>query len=716
MKTNEKDQQNAACCRGDSFSPTSPCEAKGDGKNYNNDHEGSCCCHSDHGKHQGLSDSCCREKHEQSGCCCHSEHEDHMEDAHSCCCCGRDEKSYLSEGSKLIISLIALIAGFCISFFDVKFPFFPYSDPSWIALILCSGWIFKGAIQSIARREISVPILVASAITASLVLFIAQALGYNVGGEHSHSFLFAAGEIAFLMSLGEWLEDRTVSKTRDGLKQISSLMPKVAKVERGGKIEEISAAEIRAGDIVVINPHEMISADGDVIDGESSVNEANMTGESVPVEKRPGSHVLCGTFNENGLLKIKATRPGNATALAKTIELVREAEGKRAPIARAAQQWAKVLVKCALGLSVLVFLFAYFILSTGFAEAVVRATTILVIFCPCAFVLATPTAISAAIGNSAKRGILVKSGEALEALSKVENMFFDKTGTLTEGKVKVSKFEVFNRADEKQILEAAAALEKTSAHPLAHAVIKYALENLNQKIGKVAENVTSETNGKIRAIVDGKQYEILKAQDSSSTASDVFENGEKIARIYFSDTVRPTSKAAVESLKAMGCQCCILSGDNINSVKEVAKAVGIESIHANLLPQDKLTIISKAQDGGKFACMCGDGVNDAPSLATANVSIAIADLKNDIALNSAQIALLNADLTKIPALLNFSRQVMKTIYANMTFSIVISLIGIMLGAAGLISPVWGALLHNVSSVTVVGNSARLLYSKTLDRK
>lgn len=670
------------------------------------EHNKHCCCHK-HGTQE--------RKHNADGkahehCCCHHGHEG----GHSCC--GEVRGGVLSTSTRILVSFAALAAGFSIPFFDLNFPFYPYSDPSWIAVFLCSGWIFRGMFKSLARREITVSILVGSAMTAAIALFAAQVAGFDTGDAHCHGYIFVAGEIAFLMTLGEWLEDRTIDKTKDGLKKISSLMPEVAKVIVEGRVREIPAAEIRAGDIVLINPRETISADGVVVSGSSTVNEANMTGESAPVEKNVGDRVLCGTFNENAKLEIRATKNGGETALSKTIELVREAEGKHAPIAHAAEKWAKIIVKSALATAVIVFFAAYFAFGTSLADAAIRATTILVVFCPCAFVLATPTAVSAAIGNAAKYGILVKSGEVMEAFAKVNAVFFDKTGTLTEGNIRVAGFEPKRASDAGRLLAVAAALESASKHPLAKAVAEYAAGKISADKIPAPQNLQIAANGEISAEIDGAQYAIKKAHGANATASDLFENGEGVARFTFGDTIRPSAKAAVEALKKSGCQCTILSGDNAASVKALAQNAGIENARHDLLPQDKLEAIAKAQQDGKFVCMVGDGVNDAPSLAAADVSVAIADLKNDIAVNSAQVALLNSDLTKIPALVGFSRLVLKTIYTNIAFSLCVSLLGISFGAAGLISPAWGALLHNVSSVAVVANSSRLLGSKFLGKK
>ncbi len=636
--------------------------------------------------------------------------------AHSCC--GSHHKGGDFDASaKLAVSALFLLAGFLIAHFGLQFPFFPYTDPSWIAVFLCSGPIFSSAFRGLfVDKKINTSMLVSLAMIASFGLQIMGIFGVNVSGGHHESYIFVVGEIAFLMALGSWLEDRTLAKTAAGLEKISSLMPKTARVLKGNAVVEIPAADIKSGDIVYVNSDEMIAADGIIVRGSTTVDQSNMTGESLPIDKNTGDSVLSGTFNKGANIEIRATKNGDATVVSRLIELVEEAEGKRAPIARVANKWASYIVPTAIATSAIVFAVAFWLLEVGLAAAIVRAVTVLVVFCPCAFVLATPTAISAGIGNAARRGILIRSGAALEELSKVDTVFFDKTGTLTRGVVKVSQFKC-DKADEAELLKMAAAVEFHSGHPLAKAIVRYAEERLGDFEMSEGEDVRNESGSGVGGIVNGKSVIVKKsAEESNSTVSEMFVDGKSAAKIFFSDELRERAAAAIAKLKADSYKVAILSGDNAAVAKDIAKRVGVENVYGNLLPQDKMEIVKKYRRDGAKVCMVGDGVNDAPSLAVADVSIAVADLKNDIAVNTAQISLINPDIEKIPAVLLFSKSVMRTIGANIILSLSVSFTAIVLSVFGFITPAIGALIHNASSVSVVLNSARLLTSKKLSDK
>ncbi len=649
-------------------------------------------------------------------CCCHS----HKEKESTCCsgtsglkgcCCSNVSDCKIKLSTKLLWSAFALVLSFAISHFEWNFWGFPYTDPAWIAVVLCSGSIFKTAFTAFFKDgKIITPMLVSIAMIASFMLQIFSMFGIDVGGHHA-SYIFVVGEIAFLMTLGEWLEQRTISKTRKGLQSLANMMPKTARVRRNGVVIEINSSEILVGDIVCVAPHEMISADGKIVLGQTSVNESNMTGESMPVEKSVGDSVLCGTFNEECYIEIYAEKSGCQTVLSKMLELVEEAEGKKAPIARIASKWATFVVPSALSFSFITLIVARFILDTSLIEAIVRATTILVVFCPCAFVLATPTAISAGIGNATKNRVLIKSGETLEYLSKITTAFFDKTGTLTSGKIKVDKFSN-TYTDENFVLGAVVALEENSNHPIAKAVVDFAKSKTKTLLH--AQNIQAKVGMGISGVVEGKKVEITKAQTSDfQTMSNVYIDDELVANFCFSDTLRPSAKTAVKELSEYGIATALLSGDNLGSVSHIADEVGIKTYSANLMPQDKLNAINKAQSEGEFVCMIGDGVNDTPSLVASDISIAISDVKNDIAINTAQVVILDGELRKIPALVDFSKTVMYTITTNIIFSLTLSLSAVMLGMFGIISPAVGAIIHNVSSVSVVANSARLLNKRTL---
>ena len=625
------------------------------------------------------------------------------------CCCGCSSNGKIKNSTKLLWAGISLIASFCISHFEWNFVGFPYTDPAWIAVFLCAGPIFKAAFSAFIKDgSIITPMLVSMAMIASFILQIMAMCGIDVGGHHQ-SYIFVVGEIAFLMTLGEWLENRTTSRTRNNFKKLATLLPKTARVRRDKGIIEIPSNEIQVGDIICVKPHEMISADGKIIIGQTSVNQANITGESMPIDKSVGDNVLCGTFNETEYIEIQATKAGSDFILVKMIELADEAEGKRAPISRAANKWATFVVPSALVLSLITFIVARFILDTSFIEAVVRATTILVVFCPCAFVLATPTAISAGLGNAAKKGILIKSGAILENFAKTTSIFFDKTGTLTSGEIKVEDYECFY--DDKNFLFASiATIENNSNHPIAKSLKDFATSQTQMQLN--AEKIEVKMGIGISGIVENKQIEIKKAStDNNKTTSEVFIDNVLAAKFYFSDTVRSSAITAIKELQEMGIATMILSGDNQKAVEEVAEKVSIKNFKSNLLPQDKLNAINKAQSEGEVVCMVGDGINDTPSFAAADMSIAIANAQNDIAINTAQISIIDGDLRKIANLTDLSKTVMATITTNIIFSLTLSLTAVVLGTLGIISPAIGAIIHNISSVSVVANSARLLGKK-----
>ena len=681
-----------------------------------------CCCHN-HNAAANEHEHCHNEaEHEHSCCCCHSEsHNDHScchghkDESHSCCSTHKSE-GLLSEKSQLWISFLALAVSFICVAYGYEFPLAGFADPSWVAIYFCALPIVSEAFNMLKNGQISSPALVTVAMFASLVLQILCAFGYSGEGEHGHSYIFVAGEIAFLMALGEFLEERTVQKARSGINALSAMMPKIAKIKRGGNEMEIPSSEIAKGDILCVRSNEMFASDGVLLSKSASVNEANMTGESLPVSKKSGDSIMSGTFNVSEYAEVLVQKSAANSSLAKLVKLVEEAEGKKAPISRLANKWAAFIVPSAIILSVLVFLLSMFCFSISWQQALIRGITILVVFCPCAFVLATPTAIAAAIGNGAKHSILIKSGEAVERLAKTNTVFFDKTGTLTMGKISLSKIVPCSNLDESEIVSLAASAEELSDHPIAKAVVAYAkLKNIELKEATHSKNIagvgTQATIGNKTVFVGKPDSRNENLAEKAATYSEVKTDGNTVGYLEFSDTIRPTAKAAIEQLEALGIDCAMLSGDNKAAADNIAKLAGIRKIFAELLPQDKLDIVSKTQASGKNVCMVGDGVNDAPALALANASVAVADLKNDIALSTAQASLLGGDLTKIANLIKFSKTTIFTAKANMVFSVCVNICAVVLAFFGIVTPVWGALIHNLSSVTVVLNSASLLKRK-----
>ncbi len=696
--------------------------------------EENCSCESHKEEH-----SCgCGEQKEEEHCSCGHHHK---VESHSCCC-GENSGSHLSSScgcgidhsksnnkkdlQKLIISFIFLVIGFFRPYHIMGYELFHYVDPSIVAVILCGIPIFKGAFNSIFRdKKIRASVLVTIAVMASVVLEIMLLSGLIESADgHGHGFMFAAGEIVFLMMTGQLIESITVGKSKKGIEELVSLAPKNAFVLKEGKFVEIALDLVKVGDIVQVLPEGQISVDGIIVKGKTSVDEACLTGESLPVDKGENDEVFGGTWNKEGVIEIKVTKLKKDMAVTKLISLVEEASGKKAPISLLADKWATVIVPTALVLSFIVGLFSSLVFKLGYLEAVNRAVTILVVFCPCALTLATPTAVSAGIGNTSSRGILVKSGKALETIAKVDVVAFDKTGTLTEGELEVKGFEV-EGVTEDEFLSLAKSIESYSNHPIAKAILKME----QGKILEVTEAKTSVGIG-VSGYVNGNLIEIVKfdnlkvdgLSDEANTKLNIAFNegfslaclrksGEYIGFIKLADTIRENAKSTIEKLHSLGIKTIMLTGDNEKIAKGVGDLVGVSEVYFSLMPQDKLDIIEKLQKSGKTVCMVGDGINDAPSLALANTSIAMANLGAEVAIETAETALLSADINKIYQYIKFSKKVFNRIKFNLGFSVVFNLLSATLATMGVLNPVSGAIMHNLSSLFVVISSALLLNVK-----
>lgn len=652
--------------------------------------------------------------------CCGS-----VKSAPSGCCGGGKVHFHLSEKTVLIVSLFILIFSFCIGYFDWHFPLYPISDPAWIVVVLCGFPIFKGAYANLFhQKKITSSLLISIAMLATIGLQFLS-LFTNANDGHSHeSFIFAAGEIAFLMALGEFIEERTVNKARAGIHSLMNLAPQKALKKVGADFIEINASEIKVGDTVLIRPNAMISVDGKVIDGGGLVDQSGMTGEPLAVEKSVGDSVLAGTWNKSGSMTVLVEKEYKDSAISKLISLVAEAEGKKSPIARVASKWASYVVPAAILFSVLVFIFAKFILNVGGLDALVRAATILVVFCPCAFAIATPTAIAAAMGNLAKRGVLIKSGEALEEFSRVDTVVFDKTGTLTKASLKVENFATFG-ISESEFLTVLASVESHSEHPIAKAILDFTKQ---KNISYKAVNLRSQIGLGLEADLDGKLVNLMSFEGLKKSGVDFsFAKAFIEERLYLgetlvcmqidkklvgvlslSDEIRENAKQLISNLKSAQYKTLMLSGDNAFSAKRVANELGLDEFFAPLLPAQKTEKITELKAKGKSVCMIGDGVNDAPSLANANVSVAMAALGSDLAIETASAAFLNDKIENTAGLLSLAKTMMLKIKFNFAISLAISFSAIILSAYGFLGPVGGALLHNLSSVIVVLNSASLL--------
>ena len=596
---------------------------------------------------------------------------------------------------KDIIFLVLGGVSLIISLFDlVPLPF----DAAWIAIIFCGIPIIMEAVTGLVTAfDIKADVLVSLALIASVCI-----------GED-----FAAGEVAFIMQLGALLEDLTVAKARAGIERLVHLTPRTARVIRGGTEEILPAEELKVGDRVRVLPGETVAVDGVIISGQTSVNQAVMTGESLPVDKAPGDEVASGTVNQFGAFEMRALKVGEDSSIQRMIRLVQSADAGKARIVGLADRWATWIVVIALSAAGITWIV------TG---EIIRAVTILVVFCPCALVLATPTAIMAAIGNATKHGFLVREGDALERLSSVTKITFDKTGTLTYGTPEVTAVKSVSDYTEEEIYFFAAAAEQMSEHPLGKAVVRCyrkkpaACEDFQMRPG---EGVTATVCGKV---VKAGNLKLLKETllsralaagagrylNEGSTVIYVAVDDRPAGYLVLSDTVREESKDMITELDHIGVQPVLLTGDHQNAADAIAAPLGIREVHAGCLPEDKLKYIGAYQEKGNAVCMIGDGINDAPALKKADVGIAMGGTGSDIAVDAADIALVDDEIRELPHLLSLSRRMMTTIKVNLTFSMTLNFLAIALAITGLLGPVIGALVHNAGSVLVIINSARLL--------
>ena len=604
-----------------------------------------------------------------------------------------------------IISGIFLLIAVIFMIFGVNTPI--YLNPAWGTVIISGIPMLLLAVTRLIREKwISSALLIAIAMVASLLI-----------GE-----IFAAGEVAWIMALGALLEDWTVERAKKGLRNLINLTPQTGRRIIDGNEEVIPVDEINIGDTLRILPGESVPVDGKVISGSSSVDQSIMTGESLPIDKEVGDDVFCGTMNMYGSIDIKATSLGENSSLQKLIDLVKAADENQAPTQRIADKWATWLVPVALIIAIVAWL------ATGNIE---RGVTVLVVFCPCALILATPTAIMAAIGQATKYGVLIKSGEALETLGGLNTLVFDKTGTLTYGNLAVSDIISLNDdLSSLDLLKLTASCEKLSEHPLAKAIVSNAKEaeidieepkdfkmypgkgvTCENSYGKVyAGNSKFLIENNIDVDVDG-HLDHLKNEGKASII--VALNGQVVGLIGLSDVIREDSKSMIESLHKLGTETILLTGDNTETANYFASKVGIGKVYGNLLPEEKLKWIEKLKNEGKKVCMIGDGVNDAPALKTADVSVAMGSVGSDVAIEAADIALLGDDIGKIPYLKKLSNSTLFTIKVNIAMSMTINAVAIICSVLGLLNPVTGAIVHNAGSCLVVLNAA-LLYDRHFD--
>ena len=623
--------------------------------------------------------------------------------------CSWDGIATLSGTALLVASWGALLAGF--------------DSLEWgltiLAAVIAGLPIWWSTARGLWARDFTVDILVSTAILAALVV-----------GEYQ------AGAIVAVMLLGGGLlEQLTVARASQALVALLARVPTAATVLRGDSEATVSVEAIRPGDIVRVRTGGMVPVDGTVIQGAAAVDESSVTGESIPVDKTPGNRVFAGTLNRAGTLDIRATEVGSGTTLGKIIRLVEEAQRTTAPVQRLANRYAQFYAPVAFAIAGVVYLL------TG---DVLRAITVLIVFCPCALVLATPTAVIAGIGNAAKRTVLIKGGAQLEAAGRVDMVAFDKTGTLTRGEPAVSNVIVQRSTfdvqqpipnvqpgtwdGEREVLRLAAAAEKFSEHPLGRAIVAEAaargVEPPDPRESRIVPGVgvealvdgcrvfvgRSDGSGPPGTCLDAGASQVAEALEAEGkTVLPVTTNGRLVGWIALRDTVRPGVTEMIAALRRVGVkEVLLLTGDNPRVAAAVAKEVGVDGYHAGLLPEQKLALVRDLQRRGLRVAVVGDGVNDAPALAAADIGIAMGAAGTDVAIETADIALMSSDLARIPQVLALARRALRVIRDNVLLSVAINLIAVILASLGIVTPVLGAIIHEASAMLVVLNAVRVI--------
>jgi heavy metal translocating P-type ATPase len=622
-------------------------------------------------------------------------------------------KSWFTDEAKfrivrIVISGIALLVSLC------RWAELPGGiDMAWIAIILCGIPIIAGAVKAVIKEhDITADVLVSLALIGSLIA----------------KEFFAAGEVAFIMEIGSALEDYTSAKARKGIQKLIQLMPKMARVRRGDSEEIIPVEDIKPGDTIIVLAGETIPTDGTITSGTTAVDQSVMTGESIPVDKTVGDSVISGTVNRNGVFEYTSSTGAADSSLQKMIDLAKQADDNKAPIVKLADKWAAWLVIAAFAAAVLTFFINWAVLSDAYA-AFLRCVTVLVVVCPCAFILATPTAITAGIGNASKYGMIVKSGESLERFGTIDTVAFDKTGTLTYGKLGIEETRALSpEFTEKEILDLAAATEARSEHPIGQAICAAA------GVSDPASDYTVTPGKGIAASYHGKSLLVGKAGflkengvEIDESLTDDYRNigatvvflavdGKAAGLIALSDTIRESAAPTVRKLNSLNVESVLLTGDNSAAARTIADKVKVSNVRSGLLPEDKQKVIREYQDKGRRVCMIGDGINDAVALRTADAAIAMGGIGSDVAIESSDVVLVQDDISRVPYLIYLSRKVLKKIQTNIIISLCINAVATVLAATGVLNAVVGALVHNAGSVFVVLNSLFLLSVKDTDQE
>ncbi len=579
-------------------------------------------------------------------------------------------------------------------------------DFALIPLVIAGGFVVKSTVEAVFTLK---------KITAGTLVVLAL-IGTTYVGEY-----LAGAVVSFMMIFGEFLEELTMEKTKNAVRELVRLVPATCRKKVDGEYIVIPIKQVRVGDYVQVIPGERIPIDGLIISGQAAVNESSITGESMPVDKSAGDHVFVGSLNENGVLEILTEKIGSDTVLGRIIKTVHQAQNNKGKAQKAADTFAKYFLPIILTVCVLVWFLTFDLM---------RVMTILVIACPCALVLATPTAVVAAVGNAAKRGVLIKGGVALESCAKVTTICFDKTGTITQGQPNVVAHACFSGYSPTDLLDVAAMVEKNSQHPIGKAIMRFATErgvdprqvtdgSFEMLFGRGirvsdSANVYEVSNRKAldgMSSVSREITEFLSVQESlGRTALIALKNGSAVGGLAIADKIRTTVRQTVRELQNIGLKrIVVLTGDNPVTAKAICDEAGIPEYEASLLPEDKLAHIEAMKKRGEVVAMVGDGVNDAPALVLADVGIAMGAAGTDVAMEASSIALMSDKIEMLPATFALSKRTYRIIQQNIwVFAVFVNVIGVVVSGMGWLNPIMASVVHNASSVFVVLNSSRLL--------
>jgi Cu+-exporting ATPase len=670
-----------------------------------------------------------------------AEDDDELEDAEAAARAAELKHQY----QRLAVGIVFTLPVFLISMLRDVDVLGTWAHESWVNYLLWAlatpvqfyvgmGY-YVGAYKALRNRTANMDVLVALGSSAAYFYSIPIVLGYHELG--MHLYFETAAVIITLIVVGKVLEARAKGKTSEAIKALIGLQPKTARVVRNGIETDVPIAQVQVGDFVIVRPGEKIPVDGVVTEGKSTVDESTITGESLPVQKNEGDNVTGATLNKNGLLKFRATRVGRETVLAQIIKLVEQAQGSQAPIQRVVDKVSAVFVPVVIAIALLTFTI-WFAATGDFTDALVRTIAVLVIACPCAMGLATPTAIMVGIGKGASSGILFKNSDALQRANKLQAIILDKTGTLTRGEPSVTDIVVSRswQGSEMDLLTIAASLERGSEHPLGEAIVHAAetrslsLSTPQQFEAITGKGVTGQVAGQNVLLgnlallnanqvhLNGLESEAQRLQNDAKTAMWVAVENQAVGLIAVADTIKEGSRDAVQQMKTQGLQVVMMTGDNRTTAEAIAREVGIDRVFAEVLPEDKANKVKALQDEGLVVGMVGDGINDAPALAQADVGMAIGT-GTDVAMETADVTLMRGDLRSIHQAIRLSHMTMRTIWENLfwAFGYNVVLIPVAAGVLSLVSfapdflkelnPMLAAFAMAFSSVSVVSNSLRL---------